>query len=183
MGKRRTLAEKTIKSNKIHEGRAINFRVDTVMLPNGKTTTREVVEHPGSVVIIPMLDSEKVVLIKQFRYATGETLLELPAGTLERGEHLDECAARELEEEAGYRAGKLERVLSFYTAPGYSGELIHAYLATDLTPVEQRAEEDEFIQVSAVTLSSALRMVDSGEIRDGKTICGILYVLTSGRTG
>lgn len=174
------MGERTKGSNKVYEGRVLSLRVDTVELPDGRETTREVVEHPGSVVIVPMLDPDRVVLVRQFRLPAEEALWELPAGTLGRGEDPDECAARELVEETGYRAGKLRRFCSFYTAPGYSSELIHAYLATDLVGVGQRVEEDEFIRVSVVELSEALRMIDEGEIRDGKTICGVLYVSLMG---
>ncbi|MFQ6077496.1 MAG: NUDIX domain-containing protein [Candidatus Bathyarchaeia archaeon] len=177
------LGERTKRSHRVYEGGLLSLRVDTVELPDGRETSREVVEHPGSVVIVPLLGRDRVVLVRQFRQPAGEALLELPAGTLSRGEDPDECADRELVEETGYRAGRLKRMFSFYTAPGYSSELIHAYLATDLVRVGQRAEEDEFIQVLEVEFSSALQMIERGEIRDGKTICGILYTSVMGSCG
>jgi ADP-ribose pyrophosphatase len=174
--------ERTLSSRLLHEGKSFSFKTDHVELPNGRRTTRDVVDHPGAVAIVPVLDDSRLVLVRQFRYAAGRELLEIPAGTLEKGEKPDECAARELREETGYEADSMRRLLSFFTAPGYSNEVIHLYVATGLRRGEIETEEDEEIEVEEVGLDEALRMIEENRIEDAKTIVGVLIYLTRRRS-
>jgi len=170
--------EKTLSSRLLHEGRSFSFKTDKVELPNGRMTTRDVVDHPGAVAIVPVLNGSRIILVRQFRYAACRELLEIPAGTLEKGEEPDACAARELREETGYKAESMVRLLSCYMAPGYSNEVIHLYVATGLEKGEKETEEDEEIAVEAVGFDEALRMIEENEIEDAKTIVGVLSYLT-----
>jgi ADP-ribose pyrophosphatase len=168
------LTEKTIESKRVFEGRLVNLRVDRVELPNGRETTREVVEHRGAVAIVPMLDHEKIVLVRQFRQPVGRAILEIPAGTLEAGEDPYDCARRELAEEIGYHPRKLTRMFYSYLAPGYSTEMLHTFLAEDLEKVEENRDADEFLEIVTINLRDAVEMIRSGEIIDAKSICGLL---------
>ena len=168
------LTEKTIESKRIFEGRVVNLRVDTVELPNGRISTREVVEHRGAVAIVPMIDHEQVVLVRQFRQATGGTLLEIPAGTLDKGEDPFDCARRELGEEIGYHPRKLTKMFHSYLAPGYSTEMLHTFLAEDLERVGENRDADEFMEVVTINLRDAVEMIRGGDIIDAKSICGLL---------
>jgi len=168
------MEEKTIKSRRIHEGKIISLRVDEVILPHGKKAVREIVEHPGAVAAVPLLPGGRVVLIKQFRKPVEEVIYEIPAGKLEREEDSRLCMERELEEEIGYRAGKLQELLSYYPSPGFSSELVHLFLATDLEKKEQNLEDDEFLETVIIKFDTALKMVEEGKIKDGKTIIGLL---------
>ncbi|MCC5832042.1 MAG: NUDIX hydrolase [Chlamydiales bacterium] len=157
-------------------------RVDLLSIeadhPKGGTVRREVVSHPGAVVILPLLEPETVVLIQNVRYVVQETLWELPAGTLEEIENPLDCAERELEEETGYRAGKIEPLFNCYSTPGFCNEKLFIYLATDLTLKKQSLDETEMIDVIPLKLKRALDMIFSGEIRDAKTIAALLYFTT-----
>ena len=166
--------EKVLASNPVYLGRLVKLYVDTVELPDGQHAIREIVRHPGAVAMVPLLASGEVVLVRQFRGAAGKPLLEIPAGTLEPGEDPDSAAARELQEEAGYRPGRLERLGGEYTAPGYTSEYIHLYLATELEVSRLSQDDDEFLEVVTLPFSEALRRVMSGEIEDGKTLIGLL---------
>ena len=180
------LKEKTLSSRRIYDGRILNVRVDTVELPNGCVSTREIVEHRGAVAIVPILDTDRIVMVRQFRQPVGEVLLEIPAGTLAPGEDPDDCALRELAEETGYQAGDLRKLFSSYLAPGYSSEMLHTYLATGLSKTEANTDPDEFVEIVVVRLDDAVGMIGSGEIRDAKTICGVLMtqrVLRDDRVG
>jgi len=168
------LTEKTLESKRVFEGRLVNLRVDTVELPNGRTATREVVEHKGAVAIVPMLDHEKIVLVRQFRQPAGAVLLEIPAGTLDKGEDPADCARRELVEEIGYFPEKLTEMFHSYLAPGYSTEMLHTFLAEDLRKARENRDLDEFIEIVPVNLRDAVEMINTGEIMDAKSICGIL---------
>ena len=165
------------RSEVVYEGRLVRVRRDVVEL-GGRERTREVVEHPGSVVVMPLL-GDRVVAVKQYRHAIGEVLLELPAGTLEPGERPEECALRELEEETGYTAGALEELGSFYASPGYTSEILFAFLASDLRP--SRRGREPWIEVVEIPLRSLLEMVKVGEIRDSKTISTIMLYLVKAR--
>lgn len=167
------MEEKTIKSRQIYEGKIINLRVDEVILPNGQKASREIIEHPGAVAAIPLLPGGKIILIKQFRKPVEEVIYEIPAGKLESGEGAEQCMERELEEETGYRAGKLRKLLSYYPSPGFSSELIHLFLATDLEKKKQNWEDDEFLEMVILEFDESLRMIEKGKIRDGKTIIGL----------
>ena len=168
------LEEKTLESKCMFKGKLVNLRVDTVELPDGKTSTREVVEHRGAVAIVPMLDHEKIVLVRQYRQPAGAVLLEIPAGTLGKGEDPAECARRELAEEIGYFPEKLTEMFHSYLAPGYSTEMLHTFLAEDLRQAEEKRDADEFIEIVIVNLRDAVQMILDGEIVDAKSICGIL---------
>ncbi|MFN7019319.1 MAG: NUDIX domain-containing protein [Fimbriimonadales bacterium] len=171
------LKEELIESHTIYQGRVVTLRIDTVRLPSGRTARREIVEHRGAVAIVPLLNRETVLLIRQYRQAVGETLLEIPAGTLEPDEPIDACARRELEEETGYTARQLRRLFSQYLAPGYSQEVLHVYLAEDLAPAAQHPDEDELVELVPTPLSAIETMVLDGRIKDSKTIAGLLMTL------
>jgi len=165
--------EEVVSSTTMYRGRVLHFKQTTVKLPSGKLYTRELVEHPGAVALIPILE-DKVILIRQFRMATGKVIYELPAGTLKEGEDPDACARREIVEETGYKAGRLERFFQCYLAPGYSTELMHFYVATELKAGPQHLDEDEVIRVYPTPLEEALAMVRRNEIIDAKTVVGLL---------
>jgi ADP-ribose pyrophosphatase len=160
--------------------RGARFQVRAVDLParDGRTLRREVIVHPGAVVILPLLDDATAVLIRNERFAVGQTLWELPAGTLEINEDPGACAARELIEETGYRAASLRPLTSFFASPGIITERMHAFLAADLTPVGQDLDENERITVHALPLRETMEMVRRGEISDGKTIATLLFYWT-----
>lgn len=165
--------ERTISSRLLHEGRHFSFLRDEVELPNGLKTYRDIVRHPGAVAIVPVLPDGRIVLVRQYRYAAGKPLLEIPAGTLEEGENPLECARRELIEETGYEASELTAILSCYMAPGYSDEVIHFYEARGLREVGMSPEEDESIEVEVSELGEIIRMIEENIIEDAKTIIGI----------
>ncbi len=162
-------------SKRLYDGRIIKLRLDTVLLPNGKTSQREIVEHRGAVAMVPMLDRNTVVLVRQYRRAAEGSLLEIPAGTRDPDEEVEACARRELAEEINYSAGRMIKLFQSFMAPGYSTEVIHTFLALDLTPTEGHTDEDEFLQILPTPLADALAMIKSGEIVDAKTISGLLY--------
>jgi ADP-ribose pyrophosphatase len=172
--------EKTTNSRLLHQGKNFSFKTDEVQLPSGKIVTRDIVDHPGAVVIVPVLDDGRILLVKQYRHSARKELLELTAGTLERGEAPDTCARRELKEETGYTAGSMKKILSMYAAPGYSNEVLHLYFATSLKTGDQGTEEDESITVEAHGPDELLEMIEKNIIEDAKTIAGILSYLTRG---
>jgi ADP-ribose pyrophosphatase len=167
-------AEQVIDSQSIYSGRIVRLRLDTVRLPDGTTTVREIISTPGAVVIVPLTEDGQVRMVRQYRPAAGEYLLELPAGTLEPGESPEEAAPRELAEETGDRAGRWRRLAGFYTVPGICDEYLHLFLATGLARGDARPESDEFIEVMTLPLPVALDMVARSEIRDAKTMIGLL---------
>lgn len=164
-----------VNHREVYKGKIVTLHVDTIRQASGNTTIREVVLHPGGVTAIPILEDGRILLIRQFRYAIGDFILELPAGKLDSGQTPVDTIARELEEEIGYSAGSLTHACTFYTTPGFSNESIHFFIAQHLTQTTQRLEEGEHITVEAHSLSECLRMIENGEIRDGKTILGILW--------
>jgi len=169
-------AEQTLDSQRFFEGRILNLRVDTVRLPDGRKSTREIVEHRGAAAAVPLLPDDRVVLVRQWRQPAQRVLLEIPAGVVDEGETPEECMRRELAEEIGYQPSRLEKLFSMYPAPGYSEELIHIFLAADLRPVEADADYDENLQVVKLPFSEALDRCLRGEIQDAKTIAGLLAV-------
>jgi len=169
------IGEKVKATRMVYRGGLVNLRLDEVKVRNGTTVLREVVEHPGAAVILPLLGPKKLVMVKQYREAVGEVLLELPAGTLRRGERAVDCALRELEEETGYRAGEIRRAFSCFLAPGYSNELVHIFIARKLSVGKASPERDESVSVIPASLSRALRMIRQNKIRDAKTIAAILW--------
>lgn len=168
--------EKTLESKTVYKGRIINLRLDSVVLENGNTALREVVEHPGAVGIVALKDNGDIVMVKQYRKAADQMLLELPAGKLEQGEDPADCAARELTEETGYVAANLRYLVSFYTSPGFSNEVMHMFLATGLSQGENDPDDDEMVETVEISRDRAVDMILKGEIKDGKTIAGILLL-------
>lgn len=168
------LREELVDSTEVFTGRLVKLRVDKVRLPNGKETTREVVVHRGAVAVVPLLDSDTIVMVRQFRQAAGETLLEIPAGTLDPNEPPEVCAARELSEEIGYRPGKLTLMFKSFLAPGYSTEMLHTFLAQELSKAHGEPDADEFIEIVEVSMREAIDLIGRGEIKDAKSICGIM---------
>jgi len=160
-----------------YRGKIVTLQVDTIRQASGKETIREVIRHPGGVAAIPILDDSRLLLIRQFRYPIGKYIYEIPAGKLDSGQPPLETMARELEEETGYRAGVLHHECSFYTTPGISDELIHLFTARNLTPFSQQLEEGEHITLEALSPEECLAKIKTGEIRDGKTVLGILWHL------
>jgi len=158
----------------LHVGRAGTLRAETVTLPNGRTTTLDIFRHVGASAIVPFEDEDTVLLVRQYRHAAGGTIWEIPAGKLD-GDPPEVCAAKELEEEAGRRAGRLERLVTMLTTPGFTDERIHLFAAYDLEPVPQRLEEHEVIEVVPTSLDRALEMIWSGEIVDGKSALALLH--------
>lgn len=163
------LREEKISGERLFEGRVFAVERDTVSLPDGKTATREIVRHNGGVCVAAVDDERNIYFVRQFRYAFGRELDELPAGKLEKGEDPDSAAARELLEETGFSAGRLERVAVNYPSPGYTSEQLHLYIASELEFVGQKLDEDEFLSVYKQPLSQAVERVLSGEINDGKS--------------
>lgn len=167
-----------MESEAVYNGKIINVRVDTIQI-NGRKTIREVVTHNGSAAILPIIDNT-IIMEKQYRYPIGKELVEIPAGTMEDGEKPEECAARELVEETGYRAGSLRPLGRCYMTPGYCTELMHIFLATDLAKVEHHEiDADESISLVSISVDDAVRMIVNGEIEDAKTVCAILMYVQS----
>ena len=169
-----TQEEKTINSERIYEGKILNLRRDTVRAAGGSVSDREIVEHNGGVTVAAITDDGKMVMVRQFRKAAEKVVLETPAGKREKGEDPLETAKRELKEETGYTADKIELLTKFYAAVGYSEEIIHVYLCAGLTPGETDFDDHEAIEVVEYDLDTLLAMVESGAIEDGKTIVAIL---------
>lgn len=169
----RDLTERTLESRQGFNGRLLRVRVDTVELPDGRTSTREIVEHTGSVVVVAVHDGQ-VYLVRQYRHATGLTLLELPAGTIDAGEDHEQTAMRETEEEIGMTPGRLTYLAQGYVSPGYSSELQSFWLARDLSPVESRADDDEFLDVVSMPFQDALDWALAGDCRDIKSVVGLV---------
>jgi len=163
----------------IYTGKVVTLNLETVTLPNGATVELEVVRHPGAAAIVPMKDDRTVVLIRQYRLAAGGFIYEIPAGKLHPGEDPRLCAERELEEEIGYRAGAIERLATFFTAPGFTDEVMHLFLATGLAKTVQKLDHDEVLEVIEMPLEKAVAKIRDGTIRDAKTIVGLQSVYLS----
>ncbi len=168
---------KILRRRSVYQGRAVNLSVDRLRLPNGQVIEREILHHTGSAVIIPMLDSRSLILIRQFRYSVGGYIWEFPAGTNSSRESPLQCAKRELEEETGFTAKKFRKLLTFYPTPGVSTEIMHLYLATELTRTQSKLEEDEILHAKIFRIPEIDRMIKSGKITDGKTILGFLQFM------
>ena len=168
---------------RVYSGRVLSLDVDEIEEPGGIRATREVVRHPGSVVILAVDEQQRVALIRQYRYPVDDTIWEIPAGRQETGESPEEGARRELEEEVGARAASLERVLTFYATPGYCDEVMHLFRATGLTLVPARPEADEHIEARWISLDEARAMADRGEVRDAKTLLALLLEEARRRKG
>jgi ADP-ribose pyrophosphatase len=165
----------------LYTGKVVTLNIETVALPNGLTVELEVVRHPGAAAVVPLTADGSVVLIRQFRHAAGGFIYEIPAGKLHSGEDPRSCATRELEEEIGYKPGRLTLLSSIFTAPGFTDEVIHVYKATGLTKGRQHLDRDEVLEVVEVTLEEAIGMIRAGTIRDAKTIVGLQLVFTESR--
>lgn len=166
--------EKTLKSERIYEGKVINLRVDTVELPDRKYSKREIVEHDGAVGVLAVTKEGKLIFVKQYRKAVEQILLEIPAGRIETDEDPVDCAKRELKEETGYHADQLVKMIDFYTSPGFSNEVLHIFLADGVSEGTANPDEDEYIEVLYLTLQEAMDRIKAGEIKDSKTIIAIL---------
>jgi ADP-ribose pyrophosphatase len=170
-----------VSTERLHTGRIVNLDLDTVRFPDGSTGRLEMIRHPGASAVVPLLDpldhpDPRVVLIRQFRHAAEEFIWEIPAGRLDPGESPEACAARELEEETGMRAGRLDRLTTIYTTPGFTDERIHLFLATGLREGAQAREADEFMEVETRRWSEVMAMVKRGEVTDGKTLVSLMFV-------
>ena len=159
-----------------YRGRIINLRVDQIHTDSGYHGIREIIEHPGAVAIVPIDDQQQIILVKQYRSAINKTTIEVPAGTLGKGEDPLLCAHRELKEETGYQAAQIDRIGGVYTAPGVSSEFITLYKATGLTAGQAATEEDEAIDLMRVSLADALQMIQDGSINDAKSVSALLLV-------
>lgn len=168
------MKEITFEEKRIFSGNLLKFNADRVILTNGIKTYREYVSHPGAVAALPFLNSSEIILVKQYRYSVGDFLLEIPAGTIEKGETPEDCITRELQEEINYKPGCLKNLSWVYLTPGYSNEKIHLFKATELEVCSKEAEEDENIEVVKMKIEEALSKIHSGEIKDGKTVIAIL---------
>ena len=170
------LTEKPVKQEYKFKGKIVNLRVDDALLPNGNIAKREIVEHNGGVMVAPLDNEDNLYFVKQFRYPYMEIVTELPAGKLEKGEDPFEAGKRELKEETGAVANKYVSLGQLYPTPGYCGEIIHMYLATELAFGEQNPDDDEFLEVYKIPLAKAVEMVLSGELKDSKTQTAILKI-------
>jgi ADP-ribose pyrophosphatase len=162
-------------SKLLHQGRSFSFVQENVTLENGTTVDLDVVRHPGAAAIVPFIKTGQLIMLKQYRHAIGYHIWEIPAGTLDSGEDPLTCAKRELIEETGYSGQQWEKLGEITPVPGYSDERIHIFAATDLTPVEQRLDDDEVLEVHQVSFEKALRMIENGKIQDSKTIAGLYH--------
>lgn len=174
--------EKTVHTESIYKGKVISLQVDDVSLPDGNTSKRELIKHPGAVAIIPITPEGKMVFVEQYRKTLERSVVEIPAGKLEPGENPDETAKRELEEETGYTTESLEFVTSFSTSPGFADEIVHLYLAKDLKQAENRldGDDDEFVELIEASLQEAEAMEKEQRIWDAKTAYALLYVKLEG---
>jgi ADP-ribose pyrophosphatase len=178
------LVERVVERNVVHRGRYLTFQVDTIERADGSRGTREIVAHPGAVAILAIDAEDRVLLVRQYRVAVGEALLEIPAGTLDVAEDgsiedPDIAAPRELEEETGMRAGSWRLIARFFTAPGFASEEMHLYLATDLRPAEADRlgpDEDERLLLERMPWREAVAAAERGELRDGKTLVALLWL-------
>jgi len=174
-----------LKTEVLMKGRAFTIRRDTLKTPDQRETKFDIIEHIGSVVILPLDGKGNLLFVRQYRHAAGGDLLELPAGTLDDAQESPEsCAAREIREETGFAAGSLAKIGQFYLAPGYSTEFMHVFLATDLRPDPLEADDDEFLSVEAVPVAEAIRMAERGEMPDAKSLAALFlgkpHLQTSG---
>jgi ADP-ribose pyrophosphatase len=170
------------KVKNIFKGRVLTLNVETVTLPNGAKAELELIRHPGAAAVVPIKDDGTVVLIRQYRHATGGFIYEIPAGKLHPGEDPRDCAARELEEEIGYRAATYELLGSVLTAPGFADEVIHIFKGTGLTAGQQKLDRDEVLEVMEFPLEKTIAMIRDGTIRDAKTIVALQSVYLQRRT-
>jgi ADP-ribose pyrophosphatase len=163
-----------IERRPVYEGRVVHLSIDRVRLPNGRECELEMIRHPGAAAVVPVDEDDRILLVRQYRHAAGGWLLEVPAGKLDDGEDPAQCARREVEEETGFRPDDLLPMGWIWTTPGFTDERIWLYLARRLMPARQRLQRDEVLTVERRPLEEAIRMAESGEIRDAKTVCALL---------
>ena len=173
------LIEMFVSKKTVWRGKAVNFDVDTVRLPNGKLATREYMSHPGAVGVVPFLDEDTIVMVRQYRHPVGEVTLELPAGKIDPRESVLACIKRELAEETGFTARKIIPLIRYWPTPAFADEILHLYVATGLTAGCVNTDEDEFLEVVTVPFKKAVEMVRRGKIRDSKTVVGLLACAVS----
>ena len=166
-------------SQTLYRGRVIDLTVDRITTASGTQAVREVVVHPGGAAVMPVFSNGDVLLVEQFRYPMQQSLLELPAGKIDPGESPEETAARELQEEVGFRAGRLEKLVEFYTTPGFCNELLHLFLATDLKPGRRAGDEDEELSVHRYSPKQLEKLIGLGKIVDAKTLIGLHLLLAN----
>jgi len=167
--------EKFYKRINKYSGNAVNFYIDQIVLPDGKPATREYLDHPGAVAVIPFLSADKIIMVTQYRYPVGRQTWEVPAGKLDRNERPESCVRRELEEETGFRAKKIKKLISYWPTPAFANEVLHVYAAFDLSESVKSPDEDEFIEHKIFSFKEALKLVKNGKIMDSKTIIALLY--------
>lgn len=163
-------------TTKIYDGRLIRLSVHDVRLPNNDTSKREVIQHPGAVAVVALDNQQNVLLVRQFRLPAGQVMYEIPAGTLNPNEDPHDCAIREMQEETGYKPTTLQSLGGIYTAPGYTTEFIHLFMASELVEAALEQDRDEFVEMERTPLKDALAMIERGEITDSKTVCGLMRV-------
>lgn len=174
--------ERKVRGDLIYRGKILSLRRDEVLLPNGRIASREVVEHLPAVAVLPLV-GDRVLLVRQFRYAVGEELLEIPAGLLKEGESPEECAAREMREETGYRPLSLRKVLTFYTSPGFSDEVVHLYFCDEMVEDPLPQDDDEGVILSPLSIGEVEEGLRSGLFKDAKTILALSWFLAEVRRG
>ena len=167
------MAYEVLSSETVFKGKIYNIERDIITLPDGRTTSRETVRHNGAAAMVAVDDDGKILFVRQYRHSAGTETLEIPAGTLEKGEDPYDCAVRELEEETGYKCEKMEFMLKFYSSIGFCDEVLHIYLATGLKEGKTNPDDDEFIELERYTPEEAIKMIFAGEIADSKTIASV----------
>lgn len=172
-------SEKTISTENIFDGKVIKVEIANIELPNGKTATREIVRHKGAVGILAITEENKIILVKQYRKALEQMIIEIPAGKLEINENPEACAIRELKEETGYTASNINFIHKFYTSPGFANELIYLYEARNLIKGEAKPDEDEFVEILELSLAEVDFLITSGQIVDAKTLVAVYYWKTN----
>jgi ADP-ribose pyrophosphatase len=173
--------ETFLKQLKKIDGKAVGFRIDQILLPNGKKANREYLNHPGAVAVIPLLSKDEIVMVRQYRYPVKTTTWEIPAGKLDRGENPNKSVHRELQEETGYRAKKIKKLLSFWPTASFANEVIHIYVATGLHPGKANPDEDEFVNAKVWPLKKIQNEIMKGKIKDAKTLIALLFYFLQGR--
>ena len=176
--------ENAVVKKNIYQGKIIDLSLETVTLPNGATAELELITHPGASAVVPLKDNQTVVMIRQYRHAVGGYIYEIPAGKLHPGEDPRDCAMREVEEEIGYKVGTLEPLLSFFTTPGFTDEIIHIFIGNDLVPGTQDLGDDEVLEIIEMPLEKTIELINDGTIKDGKTIIALqaTYLQTLAKT-
>ncbi len=170
------LTELPLNKQLIHKGKFLEYHLDHVQLPNGRTSTREYLRHPGAVAAVPLLPDGRIIMVRQFRYPIGQALLEIPAGKLDPGEEPLECVRRELSEEIGFEPRTIIHLTSIWTTPGFTNEIIHLYLAKDLISLQRELDFDEFLEPVYMTREEIFALLDNAQVVDGKTALALSYI-------